>query len=124
MTRGISLLDLNVSDYCNLNELMQVGDMLISDYSGIFFDYAITGKPMLCFAYDYDEYANKRGMYFDVREWLPSAFGKDELLELIKSVGANAESEATRKFQRHFVTEYGLATKKSLDIIYRNILLN
>lgn len=111
----------NVSDYYNLNELMQVSDMLISDYSSIFFDYAITGKPMLCFAYDYDEYANKRGMYFDVREWLPSASNEDGVLKLIKHTDANAESEVTRKFQKNFVTEFGSATQKSLDIIYEGI---
>lgn len=111
----------DVSAYPNLNELMQISDMLISDYSSILFDYAITGKPILCFVYDYEEYACKRGMYFDVREWLPSASDENELLELIKSVDVAVENNATRKFQEKFVTEYGSAAKKSLDIIYNAI---
>ena len=110
-----------VSGYHNLNELIQVSDLLISDYSSLFFDYAITGKPMLCFAYDYDEYASKRGMYFDIRNWLLSASDEDGLLELIKVTAVTKMSDATRKFREQFVTEFGSATRKSLDTIYENI---
>ena len=38
------------SAYDSLNDLMIVSDILLSDYSSIYFDYAIMGKPMLCFA--------------------------------------------------------------------------
>ena len=111
----------NVSSYPSLDDLMLISDILISDYSSIFFDYAIMHKPMLCYAYDYDEYALKRGMYFDIRDWLPSASSEEELLELIKNTDVTRASEATVAFQKQFVTEYGSATKQSLDIIYNNI---
>lgn len=111
----------NVSSYPSLNDLMIVSDMLISDYSSIFFDYAIQGKPMLCFCYDYDRYAKNRGMYFDIREWLPNADNEDELIKLIQNTDTTKENAATKRFQEHFVTEYGSAAKKSLDIIYDKI---
>lgn len=111
----------NVSSYPSLNDLMIASDMLVSDYSSIFFDYAIQGKPMLCYCYDYEKYAVKRGMYFDIREWLPSASDETEVLKLIKDVDVNLKDEATKKFQKRYVTEFGSASQKSVDIIYNKI---
>lgn len=111
----------NVSAYPNLNELMIASDILISDYSSIFFDYAIQGKPMLCFAYDYDRYEHERGMYFDIRDYLPYAENEDELIELVKLTDVTRESNATIAFQNKFVTAFGSASVKALDLIYENI---
>jgi CDP-glycerol glycerophosphotransferase len=108
----------DVSAYPSLNDLMIVSDVLISDYSSMFFDYSVMRKPMLCFAYDYDKYAKERGMYFDIREWLPNADNEDDLIKLIRDTDTTKECVATKKFQENFVTEYGSASKKSLDIIY------
>ena len=111
----------NVSNYPDLNELMIVSDILISDYSSIFFDFSIMHKPMLCYCYDYEEYAEKRGVYIDIRKWLPSAQNEEELLSLIKNTNLNVKSETAQKFQERFVTEYGSATKKALDIIIDSV---
>lgn len=111
----------NVSSYPDLNDLMIASDILVSDYSSIFFDYAIQGKPMLCYCYDYEKYAIKRGMYFDVREWLPSASEELELLNLVKDSDVTVKSVATKRFQERFVTEFGSASQKSVDIIYDGI---
>lgn len=111
----------NVSSYPNLNNLMIASDLLISDYSSIFFDYAIQEKPMLCYCYDYEKYAIKRGMYFDIREWLSYASDETELLNLIKNVDVNLKDEATKKFQKRYVTEFGFASQRSVDIIYNKI---
>lgn len=61
-------------------------DTLITDYSSIFFDYSITGKPIILFTYDYDNYASERGMYFGIEE-LPFARADDmdELTEMLRS---------------------------------------
>ena len=44
-------------------EVLNACDGLITDYSSVFFDYAITGKKIILFAYDKDEYFAKRGVY-------------------------------------------------------------
>lgn len=113
----------NMSGYPQLEDLMIVSDMLISDYSSMFFDYSIMHKPMLCFCYDYDKYAKERGMYFDIRDYLPNADNEDDLIKLIQNTDTTKENAATKRFQEHFVTEYGSAAKKSLDIIYDKIRL-
>ena len=52
----------HVDNYAFLN----CCDALITDYSSVFFDYALTKKPIALFMYDYDSYMNNRGVYFDI----------------------------------------------------------
>lgn len=122
VAKGLNIQDddfvREMSSYPQLEDLMIVSDMLISDYSSIFFDYSIMPKPMLAFCYDYDRYALERGMYFDIRDWLPSADNEIELLKLIKSGEKDVHIARTRKFQQKYVTSFGAAVKKTLDVIY------
>lgn len=46
----------DVTAYPEVNDLLLAADVLVSDYSAIFMDYAILEKPMVCFGYDYEEY--------------------------------------------------------------------
>ena len=72
----------DVSFYADNMELMIASDILISDYSGIFFEYAILERPMFCYAYDYDEYTKKRELYMDLRKELSSGT-EDEIIDMI-----------------------------------------
>ena len=108
----------DVSNYPQLEDLMIVSDILISDYSSIFFDYCIMDKLMLAYCYDYDVYARERGMYFDIREWLPSAVNQRELIKLIKSDALEEQVALTTMFRDKFVTAYGSAIKQSLDVMH------
>lgn len=49
-------------------EFLNSVDALITDYSSVFFDFSITRKPIILFMYDFDEYMQDRGMYFDIQE--------------------------------------------------------
>ena len=58
---------IDVSRYDDINELYIVSDMLMTDYSSVFFDYANLNRPMLFFMYDFDLYKGKlRDFYLDV----------------------------------------------------------
>ncbi|MDE6292145.1 MAG: CDP-glycerol glycerophosphotransferase family protein, partial [Bacilli bacterium] len=60
---------INVSDYPDLNDLYIVSDMIITDYSSVFFDYANLKRPMLFYMYDLEIYkGNMRDFYFDLSE--------------------------------------------------------
>lgn len=47
-------------------DFLNVTDMLVTDYSSIMFDYAVSGKKIILFAYDKEQYLNERGMYIDL----------------------------------------------------------
>lgn len=78
----------DVSDYDDINELYIVSDMLITDYSSVFFDYAILQRPMFFYMYDIEEYRDEmRGFYLDLEE-LPGPIveNESELIMEIKNV--------------------------------------
>lgn len=113
----------DVSDYQELNDLMIASDMLISDYSSIFFDYSLLGKPIYCYAEDYEDYIAERSVYFDIRKELPGgSCDEDELLNLIQSESNDDVLKKVRVFKENYLQYYGEATKKSLDTIYNNII--
>ena len=111
----------DMSAYETMEDLMIVSDILISDYSSVFFDYSIMNKIMLHYTYDYDEYSSKRGMYFDIRNYLTGSNNEDELLRIIASLDEEKEKKITNNFRNTFVDFYGSATKKILDYIWENI---
>lgn len=109
----------DVSAYPDNMELMIASDILISDYSGIFFEYGVQDKPMFCFAYDYDDYTKVRGLYFDIRKVLPGGFcTEDQLLKEIKSTNINQLDRQIIDFKRKYISVYGNATNICLDKIY------
>jgi CDP-ribitol ribitolphosphotransferase len=62
---------IDVSDHPDINELMLVSDVLVTDYSSAIFEYALLGRPMVFFAPDYEAYERERGFYFDYRTGVP-----------------------------------------------------
>ena len=109
----------NMSDYPALDDLMIISDILISDYSSIFFDFSIMDKLMFHFTYDYEKYSLNRGMYFDIRNKLYGSNNEDELISIIKS--SDKDISKTISFRKKYVNYYGNAAEKSLDCIYKNI---
>jgi CDP-glycerol glycerophosphotransferase len=101
----------NVSEYPNLNELMLVSDILISDYSSIMFDFSILNRPIYSYAYDYDEYKEKRGMYIDIEKELPNGIQRTEIeiLEEIKKCDFIEQVRKTRKFSKKYIETDGNA---------------
>ena len=109
----------NMTDYKNLNELMKISDILISDYSSIMFDYSILDRPIYSYAYDYEEYLEKRGLYIDIKKELPNGICKDEdeLLEKISNCDFEKQKEKTRQFARKYIQNNGNARKYIDEII-------
>ena len=113
---------IDVSNYQVNTDLMAVADMLISDYSGIFFEFGVQEKPMFCYAYDYDDYIKSRGLYFDIREKIPGGFmNEEELLNYIKSGDKNEIMRKVNEFRKEQITYYGNATEQCLNLICDNL---
>ena len=104
---------INVSDYPNLNELIAVSDALISDYSSIYFDYAITEKPMFNYSYDFEEYEKFRGLYYKPADIFPCRMNltEEELIDDILSFDADKYVEKVKKFKERFTPNAGHASE-------------
>ncbi len=80
----------NVTRYPDISELFLVSDVLVTDYSSVMFDFAPTGKPMLFFTYDLEQYRdNLRGFYFDFETEAPGPLltTSDEVISAIGDLG-------------------------------------
>lgn len=107
----------DMTSYPSLNELMIAADVLISDYSSVFFDFSVMDKPMLHFTYDYDKYSSLRGMYFDIRDWLVGADNEEDLVNLIQNTDYVKEVKKTIGFRTKYVNYFGSATSKTVNYL-------
>lgn len=81
----------NIKDFSRLildvQDLNFITDVLITDYSSMCTDFALTNKPILMYAYDYEDYQkNCRELYYDLEEILPKPFiyNEEQLLKALK----------------------------------------
>lgn len=109
------------SAYPDVNDLFKISDILISDYSASMADFSILERPVLCFAYDYEEYRKERGLYMDYEKEMPSGLlrTEDEVLRYIAEMDYERECEKTRDMLKGKLLQYGgHATKECLDILF------
>src|SRR5262249_8105640 len=120
-TRSRQVLD--VSKYPDIVELYVAADVLITDYSSVMFDFAVTRKPMLFFTYDLAHYRAKlRGFYFDFEAEAPGPLLRtsDEVIAAITDldVVAEAHAPAYKAFVDRFCPlDDGKASARILDRI-------
>ncbi|MFD2617052.1 glycosyltransferase [Terrilactibacillus laevilacticus] len=122
------LSHLCVPNSMDTNELLSIVDILITDYSSIFFDYLPKRKPVIFYAYDAEEYEFNRGMYIDMED-LPGPFCKD-----FNSVVSNINNidNVTLKYKEryeYFINKFnynddGNATKRLVETIFEGKSLN
>jgi len=94
MYKNIRLVDKG----SDVQELLLISDLLITDYSSVIFDYLLRMKPILIFAYDYEEYLMKTGMYYNLQKIAPGPilYNADELINTIKNI-EEVEVEYSKK---------------------------
>ncbi len=62
---------IDASDHPDVNALMLVSDVLVTDYSSAIFEFSLLERPMAFFAPDLAAYERERGFYFDYRSGVP-----------------------------------------------------
>lgn len=114
----------NGSTYNDVSRLYLASDICITDYSSVFFDYANLKRPMLFFAYDYEDYKGEiRGMYFDMNKELPGPIlqTNDELVEALHNIEQVTEQyrERYEQFYDKFCSvDDGNASRRAIDIVF------
>lgn len=100
---------INAFNYPYINDLLISADILISDYSSVFFDYAILERPMICFANDYNLYKKERGFYTDLNKLFYDGVIKNQkdLVGIIKNMDYKKHSKHTKKIKDEFIEIYG-----------------
>lgn len=115
--------DFFVPSTVDANEVLGISDILISDFSSIFFDYLATDKPVLFYIPDLIEYKTNRGMYFGT-EKLPGPFSDciGEIGKWINEIDKVSKQykdlyEEMKQWSNAF--SKGDCTKKIIDIVFQ-----
>ncbi len=99
-------------------EVLNVCDTLITDYSSVFFDYAVKKKKIILFTYDEEEYLRDRGMYITLDSLpFPKVYNENDLIREINTP-INYDDET-------FLNEYAPkecenASSKLIDLVLFN----
>lgn len=107
---------IDVSDYPDINELMLVSDVLVTDYSSTIYEYSLLGRPMAFFAPDHAAYEDERGFYFDFRTGVPGPVFEmtDELARWLRAGDFDLDRVARFRAESFDVAD-GHATERFVD---------
>ena len=117
----------NVAKYDEINELYLIADIIMTDYSSIFFDYANLHKPMVFYMYDYDDYKNNlRDFYISLDE-LPGPICKtqDEVEDVITNIDKVSKkyTEKYKKFNAKYnYLDDGDASLRVIKVIFKDAM--
>lgn len=111
---------IDVTSYEDMNELMLVADVLLSDYSSCMYDFSLQRKPCFVYAPDADTFINSdRGLAIPMDEWpYPIARSNDELAKAITSFD---ETSYKQRLEEHFdsvgAADDGHASERVVELI-------
>ena len=90
---------IDVSDEPEIDELMLVSDVLVTDYSSAIYEFALLERPMAFFAPDHAAYEAERGFYLEIPDDLPGPVfeSTDALTEWLRA--GTPDLERVRRFR-------------------------
>ncbi len=116
----------DLSKHDDIRELYLISDIMITDYSSVFFDYANLKRPMIFFVYDIEDYRdNLRGFYFDFEAKAPGPLVKttEELIAEIKKIDMDGfvPSKKIEEFYNKFCyLEDGRASERVVREVFKS----
>ncbi|MEH7746002.1 CDP-glycerol:glycerophosphate glycerophosphotransferase [Neobacillus drentensis] len=122
---GLDGFAFNLSKYDDIAELYLISDILITDYSSVFFDYANLKRPILFFTYDLDKYRDQlRGFYLDFENEGPGPLLRtsDAVIDAIANIDEINEQYSDRyaAFYERFCSWHD---GKSTEKVVKRVLL-
>lgn len=111
---------IDLSKHEELNELLFVTDILITDYSSVIFEAALLDIPMLFYAFDLDEYISRRGFYCEYISFIPGKLveNMDEIIDAL--LAGDFEADKIIEFKKDFFDDLdGKSGKRASEFIKR-----
>ncbi len=122
---GLEDFAFNLSNYDDIAELYLISDILITDYSSVFFDYANLKRPMMFYTYDLEKYRDVlRGFYIDIEEELPGPllFTTEEIIHAIvnlKDINEQYQQKYTAFYEKYCSWEDGQASRRVSEAVFQ-----
>ena len=110
---------IDATNYPDIQELLLVSDICLTDYSSCIFDFMLSRKPGFIFATDIEKYNTERGFYYQLEETpFPIATNNEELINNIELFDYNSYKVKVEEFLTNKgCIEDGLASKRVVDLI-------
>lgn len=96
-----SVLDL--SDEREINDLLLVTDVLVTDYSSVIFENAVIGNAAVLYAPDLEAYTRSRGFYFPYEDYACGELVTDGAALAGAVLAARADDARMQQFKKRFV---------------------
>ncbi|RWR04800.1 CDP-glycerol glycerophosphotransferase family protein [Siminovitchia fortis] len=112
----------DVSSYGDIRDLYLISDVLVTDYSSVFFDYANLKRPMIFFVHDIEEYRDQlRGFYFDFEKEAPGPLVRttEELIAEIRRIELNGFLLCENFYKKFCHLENGKASEQVVKEIFQ-----
>lgn len=114
--------DFLIPDSFDANKCLAGIDILITDYSSIFFDFLVTKKPILFYVWDNDIYAHERGSSIEENELPgPVAYTVQDIIAFVENISSIKEKYQTKydALRQTIVSkDDGYATERYLEYIF------
>lgn len=107
---------LNLSNEREINDLLFITDILITDYSSVIFENSLLNNKVIFFVPDLNEYINTRDFYYDFSKYTYGdiTYNMNELIKSIKS--SKKQEKKLEEFKQYFCSSCdGNSTKKFVD---------
>lgn len=101
--------DMDLSDYPDMQELLLVADILVTDYSSSIWDFALTRKPCFLFVPDLEEYVGKERGFLTPIDFWPALYARDNN-SLTRVIEEFCEDSYKKKVNAYF-EKYGCYEK-------------
>jgi len=114
----------DLSRYDDISELYLISDILITDYSSVFYDFANLKRPMLFFTYDLEKYRDVlRGFYINIEKEVPGPllFTTEEVVDAvhnIEEVNEQYQQRYVEFYDRYCIWEDGHASEKVVKSVF------
>ena len=78
---------IDFSEQTEINDLLFIADLIITDYSSLIFEASLMNIPMIFYVFDLEKYINDRDFYFDFKEYIPGkiAYSLDDVIKAINN---------------------------------------
>lgn len=111
---------IDLSDSIEINELLLITNLVITDYSSLVFEASLLKLPMIFYAYDLKEYIESRDFYFDYKRYIPGKICMDvcSVIDTIKNEDYNLEKVI--QFRDIFFDDLdGKSSQRVVKLLYK-----
>ncbi len=118
-----NIVDIDITE--DINDLLFITDILISDYSSVVFEAALLDIPMLFYAFDLENYISERSFYYEYKTFVPGKiiYSQEGILNSIKN--NDFEDYKINSFKSKFFDYLdGKSTERIINLIFEKLNQN